>query len=241
MNVNILYDSFQGEVNRFGIGSPALFLRLQGCPIRCYKRTFGKLCDTPESLSKPISETKINSIFVGVEKLSEKTGIKVITLTGGDPLWNPEAELVELFTGLSERGFFTSVETSGTISWLPYANLSNNISWVVDYKLKSAGVKNATVLFSDEAHLESLKETDHIKFVVYGEDDYEEMKSAVERIFPKTKAKIAVGSYWGGEFSTIDLYKKLSSDGLFDKVTLNMQVHKMAVSSNYSVKIPIKL
>lgn len=241
MELNVLYESFQGEVNRFGIGSPTLFLRLQGCHIRCYKRTLGHLCDTPESLKKPIGKTEISSIFVRVEKLSKKTGIKVVTLTGGDPLWNSKEEVETLLKWLTDRGFYVSIETSGTLSWVPFVNISNNISWVIDYKLKSAGIKNGLEFFSDEEHLNVLTENDFIKFVVYDEEDYEEMVKAVYTLQDKTKAKLAVGSYWGGKIPTIGLFQKLSQDKLLGKVVMNMQTHKMAFSSDYSKRIPIKL
>jgi organic radical activating enzyme len=51
LRLNTIYITYQGEVNHFGIGTH-VFLRLQGCPIRCYKDTMGVLCDTPEALEK---------------------------------------------------------------------------------------------------------------------------------------------------------------------------------------------
>ena len=72
MFLNTIYTTFQGEVNPFGIGFPVIFLRLQGCHLRCYKKTLGVLCDTPEGLDKPIAETKISYIFAEIEKVSEK-------------------------------------------------------------------------------------------------------------------------------------------------------------------------
>ena len=38
MKLNNIYTTFQGEVNAFGIGMPVIFIRLQGCHLRCYKR-----------------------------------------------------------------------------------------------------------------------------------------------------------------------------------------------------------
>lgn len=145
MKVNSIYSTFQGECNPFGIGQPVIFLRLQGCHLRCYKKTLGVLCDTPEALKKPLAVTELNSIFATVLEISKETGIKIITLTGGDPLWNTQEELQKLFVGLVERGFKVSIETSGTISWLPYSSISKDIFWVLDYKLQSSGVKNSNV------------------------------------------------------------------------------------------------
>ena len=238
MFLNTIYTTFQGEVNPFGIGYPVIFLRLQGCHLRCYKKTLGVLCDTPEGLDKPIAETKISYIFAEIEKVSEKYGIKVVTLTGGDPLWNKEEELIELFSGLVDRGFSICVETSGTISWLPYSVISNSIYWVLDYKLKSSGVKNSSKLFSDSEHLQDLSEKDFIKFVIYDDDDLDEAISVVNNLKDKTLVNFAFGSFWGGKLTTFDIFNRVIDEGLLSCVSINMQTHKMAVSSNYNVEIP---
>lgn len=241
MKLNAIYSTFNGEVNRYGIGSPCIFLRLQGCHIRCYKRTLGILCDTPEALNKPKTSTEINSIFAEVDQARHDTGLRLVTLTGGDPLWNDEAELRALFTGLIDRGYTVSVETSGTLSWLPYNNISPNISWVLDYKLKSAGVKNSEKLFTDTIHLESLREIDIIKFVVYDVNDFLQMRDAIRELHGKTKAQLAVGCYWGGLIEPFELFEMLKTEKLLDKIVFNMQTHKMAVSSDYKKEIPKKI
>lgn len=238
MKVNTIYCTFQGEVNPFGIGFPVIFLRLQGCHLRCYKKTLGVLCDTPEGLEKPVDKTEINSIFAEIEKVSEKYGIKVVTLTGGDPLWNKEEELIELFSGLVDRGFSVCVETSGTISWLSYSVISNNIFWILDYKLKSSGVKNSDVLFKDPEHLQDLSEKDYIKFVIYDDADLDEAILVVKELKDKTLANFAFGSFWGGRLTTFDIFNRIKEEGLLSSICINMQTHKMAVSSNYNVEIP---
>ena len=238
MKVNSIYSTFQGECNPFGIGQPVIFLRLQGCHLRCYKKTLGVLCDTPEALKKPLAVTELNSIFATVLEISKETGIKIITLTGGDPLWNTQEELQKLFVGLVERGFKVSIETSGTISWLPYSSISKDIFWVLDYKLQSSGVKNSNVLFKDPDHLQNLTEQDYIKFVIYDEADMIETISVVKGLHSKTLAILSVGAYWGGKLSTFEIFERLKTEGLLGNVTINMQTHKMAVSSNFTKKIP---
>ena len=50
IKVNTIYPAFAGEVNAHGIGVPCVFVRLAGCNLRCYFKTKGILCDTPEAL-----------------------------------------------------------------------------------------------------------------------------------------------------------------------------------------------
>lgn len=238
MYVNAIYPTFQGEANPFGIGSPSIFLRLQGCHLRCYKKTLGVLCDTPEALEKTTQKQNILSIFERVKGVVDNTKIKVVTLTGGDPLWNNRKELVELFTLLTDYGVSVVVETSGTISWLPFRAISKNIYWVIDYKLKSAGIDNAGKLFQSEEHLSDLTDKDFLKFVVYDKDDLAETIQTIEAIKNATKASIVVGAYWGGKLTTFEIFNLIKNYGLLGRVAINMQTHKMAVSINTETEIP---
>lgn len=242
MLVNSIYATFQGEVNKFGIGHPVIFLRLQGCPIRCYKRTIGILCDTPEALKKPTEKTEVSGILDAVKTLSKETGIKIVTLTGGDPLWNNESELIELFKGLTNLGLSVSVETSGTISWLPYCNIDNNkIFFVLDYKLKSAGIKDGVTLFDSDEHLTCLTNNDYIKFVIYDDEDLKEAVKVIGTLKHKTKAVLSVGAYWGGKISTLDIFKEFLNVNLAGNITINAQLHKLVVNPNMSSKIPLNI
>ena len=238
MKLNSLYTTFQGEANPFGIGHPAIFLRLQGCHLRCYKRTMGILCDTPEGLVKPKEHDEVMEIVNKTITLSKKTGVKVVTLTGGDPLWNSEEDLWKLFYELTIAGLSVCVETSGTISWLPYSNKFSSLYWVLDYKLASAGVKNADALFLDADHLNDLSADDYIKFVVADEFDMVECITAIKRIQDKTSAKICVGAFWGGKLSTFEIFERLKSENLLARTIINAQLHKLVIAPNTNVKIP---
>lgn len=238
MKLNSIYTTFNGEVNPQGIGSPCIFVRLQGCHLRCYLKTMGILCDTPEGLERSKERDNPSYIFSEIEKVAEKSGLKLITLTGGDPLWNKKGDLILLLSLLSENGYTVNVETSGTISWLPYQHLKN-INWILDYKCSSTGVDKKLNLLDYPEHLSSLVETDYIKFVVKDQQDYSEFLQFLPLYdLQNCKAKIAVGPFWGGELNPIEIFKMLERDGLLAKTIINMQTHKMAVSSDYSKTIP---
>lgn len=234
-----IYVTFQGEVNVEGIGAPAIFVRLAGCHLRCYKKTLGTLCDTPHFLEKKSGEDVFAfDIIERAKLLRADTGVNLITLTGGDPLWNDEGDVYTLLQGLVRQRFIVSVETSGIDhSIAPYRSLAN-VHWVVDYKLKSAGIPKGdtrNVLLMTDAAI--LTKEDFIKFVVYDEEDYLEMSKAVNVLwFEKgTKARIAVGPYWGGKISPFELFNKMKDDSLLAYTTMNFQVHKMAISSDYAI------
>ncbi len=232
-----IYTTFQGEVNIYGIGAPAIFLRLAGCHLRCYLTTTGELCDTPEALDRAgMTETPVQDIVAQVLDTAKQTGIKVVTLTGGDPLWNKPNEITELLLGLTHAGLFVSIETSGTLDWRPYR--MPGVFWVLDYKLASCGLKHPSDLFRSSDHVADLTERDYIKFVVKDDADFAEMVKAIAQLKQlECRAVLAVGVYWGA-MQTFELFNKLKDAGLLGEVVLNMQTHKMAIASNYTVTIP---
>ena len=237
MKLNTAYITFNGEVNAYGIGSPAIFLRLQGCHLRCYKKTFGVLCDTPESLKNPKEADNISDIAEAVYSIYKKTNVSLVTLTGGDPLNNHPSEVISLLKHLTDLGFRVSVETSGTIDWTRYLNISPLVTWVIDYKLKSAGIKDAARQFTS-GNLIQLCSKDYIKFVIYDNTDLEEAIRAVKRMSDKTEAILSVGAYWGGKLEPFEIFKGFQDAELLDAVTMNFQVHKMALASVYTKEFP---
>lgn len=241
MKLNTIYSTFNGEVNFKGIGSNCIFLRLQGCHLRCYKKTLGILCDTPEGLKKSTERDEISLIFAGVEKVSKDTGLKLITLTGGDPLWNKESELIELLTLLSDNGYIVNVETSGTLSWLPYIHIKN-VHWIIDYKGKSTGVQKTKNLLLDANFIRSLGEKDFIKFVIYDLEDFNDFLDYMT-FYEKSggKTNVSVGAFWGGKLDTLEIFNLLKENKQLAKVSVNMQTHKMAVSSDYNKSIPLEI
>ena len=242
MKLAEIYFTFQGEVNVKGIGAPAIFVRLAGCHLRCYKKTLGTLCDTPQFLSKEDGiDRSPKEIFNHLEGFRKDTGCNLVCLTGGDPLWNREDLLHELFSLFNAGGYQVSVETSGVDnSWVEYV-IYPNLTWVVDWKLKSAGIPNLAkrnLLLTKD--LFYLRNKDHIKFVVYDKEDWVETLSAIEIITkafpdPLTRPTIAVGPYWGGKLTPFDILGLISHYKLGDKVVMNFQTHKALWTADYSV------
>lgn len=212
-------------MNIHGIGAPVIFVRTGGCHLRCYAKTLGVLCDTPEALERGSGEElTTEQILERVNEVSKKSGgIKLICLSGGDPLWRGADEIADLMWAFGNAGYKVSVETSGTLSMRNYAQYSW-VHWVLDYKLKSAGVKQKFVT----SDLSILKDTDYIKFVIHDMDDYNEFHSVVEALFKQTQAKIAVGVYYNGVMKNTELIKLLTEDYLLGRVMVNFQVHKLA-------------
>ena len=106
MRVNETFLSLQGE-GHF-TGTPAFFLRLSGCNLKC------PFCDTNHQSYYEMSEDEI------VEEASRHKP-RHIVVTGGEPALQLTKSLVDK---LHEAGFFIQVETNGTLP------LPEGIDWV---------------------------------------------------------------------------------------------------------------
>lgn len=214
LSVNTIYPAFMGEVNTHGIGVSCTFIRLAGCNIRCYYKTKGILCDTPEALSKD------SGYFMTTTHILEKVrrlGNRVICLTGGEPLMQDVTELLE---ALSNEGYYVVIETNGTKDISAYRHI-RNVSFVVDVKSLSTGESSKML----ESNYRLLDKADFIKFVVDTEDDFAEFEGWIAT-HDYLNCNVAVGTFWGSKISYQWLIKSLTEK--YKNVYLNMQTHKMS-------------
>ena len=242
MEINAIYPAFDGEQNLWGIGAPTIFVRTQGCHLRCYLPTLGVLCDTPEALEKKGGVTMtVDQIISDLTNIRATSGISKVTLSGGDPLWRNQDELHEFFAALGENNFYCSVETSGTLDFTHFFQYGH-VSFVMDYKLKSCGIEEKYAKMMQH-NAKNARASDFIKFVVYDEADYQELLGTLPTLALISSAVMVVGPYWGGRIAPLELFNKMISDGVFQHgdVRMNYQVHKMAVASDYQTIIPRKI
>jgi 7-carboxy-7-deazaguanine synthase len=112
--VNEIFYSLQGEGVRAGTAN--LFVRFQGCNLRCRRESHGFDCDT-----EFVSGTKWTAEEI-VDHLKELApDCPWVVLTGGEPARQLDTELVKYF---HERGYRLAVETNGTIP------LPKDIDWI---------------------------------------------------------------------------------------------------------------
>ena len=95
--------SINGEGTK--AGQLAVFIRFKGCNLKC------KYCDTKwaneqDTLYQPMTEEEILDYVLS-------TGVKNVTLTGGEPLLRDDIEKV--ITALAENNLNVEIETNGSI------------------------------------------------------------------------------------------------------------------------------
>lgn len=208
-----------GEVSKFGIGAKCTFVRLSGCNLRCYHKTMGTFCDTPEALDiKCGIEMSVGDIVERCYKL----GNRIICLTGGEPLMQDCRELIRSLVG---EGFEVAIETNGSIDIAPYAELRGeieHISFVLDYKSASSGCEGNMI----GENLRYLTNDDYLKFVLYDWKDYQALHTIAINLEGRA-FHIAAGLFWGSEIDYTELICRLNEDMI--DVYLNCQQHKLAM------------
>ena len=80
------------------MGFPTVFIRLTGCPMRC------SYCDTAYAFHGG-EKQELSRVIEQVEQYR----VNHITVTGGEPLAQPEC--LSLLTELCDRGYKVSLET----------------------------------------------------------------------------------------------------------------------------------
>lgn len=151
-----IFYSLQGEGAR--VGTPAVFLRLASCNLRC------RWCDTRYSWGE------------GVELDEEEVAAAILrypcrslVITGGEPLLQQKA-LARLLA-LLPTDFFIEVETNGTL--LPDAALAERVNqWNVSPKLSHAGNSAEEALRPEVLAFFAGEKRAWFKFVVQTEDDW---------------------------------------------------------------------
>lgn len=103
LKVSEIFYSLQGEGAR--IGTPTIFIRLQGCKAKNACFAAGIKCDTEFESGK---EMDTRDILIWMR--DNANGCKEITWTGGEPLDQLTEGHIEFF---KEQGYFQAIETSG--------------------------------------------------------------------------------------------------------------------------------
>lgn len=152
LRVNEVFFSLQGESTQ--AGRPSAFVRLTGCPLRC------TYCDTAYAFYEGSTRT-FQSLFDELEKFPTR----LVELTGGEPLAQPNAPL--FLEELVARGYETMIETSGAF---PIQALPRETRIILDIKTPGSGESHRQLW----DNLGDLKDgTDEIKFVVTSRADFD--------------------------------------------------------------------
>lgn len=202
MKVCEIFSSIQGESTFAGL--PCTFIRLTGCNLRC------SYCDTRyayhEGRDMPFAE---------ILGLVEAAGIGIVEITGGEPLLQRN-EVDDLCGRLLDRGYEVLIETNGSLG---IRGLDERVRVILDLKTPGSGMEKENEI----GNLDLLKETDEVKFVLCGRDDYLWAKDLVAKHGLSGHCSVLFSPAYGF------LDPRLLAGWLIEdrlKVRFNLQIHK---------------
>jgi 7-carboxy-7-deazaguanine synthase len=179
--VNEIFATIQGE--GWHTGRPAVFIRLQGCPVGCpwcdTKHTWAHLPGQQVELADIIDKPAADSHWAPcspeelLEVVRDRDPIQHVVITGGEPCM---FDLEPLTATLNQEGYFTQIETSGT-----FEVRSTLLTWVtVSPKLAMPG--------GFDVRTDALARADEIKMPVGKPRDLERL----EALLPSCRANVHV-------------------------------------------------
>ncbi len=205
LNISEIFYSIQGESSLAGM--PCVFIRLQGCNMRCV------WCDTDYSL-----DVKVKANLMTINEIADKVkdyNCNFICVTGGEPLM--QKEVTQLLEYFCDKNYRVSLETNGYYS---LENIDKRVKKVVDFKCPDSGMSK----LNNFNNVNFINNNDEIKFVIASRKDYDWAKEVIDsyNLFGKTDNILM--SVVFGKVEPKELAEWILQDNL--KVRLQLQLHK---------------
>lgn len=198
-------------------GQLAVFIRLQGCNLAC------SYCDTAWANTETAAFTPMSEY--DLYRYIKETGIKNVTLTGGEPLLQPGIiDLLKLLTSDVDLG--VEIETNGSRDITPFTRMDNPPVFTMDYKLPGS-LMEASMLVSN---FDLLTKKDTVKFVIGSLEDFNVARDIIHKHALVGKCKV----YLSAVFGKIDLKDivELMKVNNMNGVNLQLQMHKVIWNPN---------
>ena len=204
-NLSEIFYSIHGEGTRAGL--PCVFVRLQGCTLRCV------WCDTAYALDHRIRAVEKTGSEI-IEEI-QRIGCSFVEFTGGEPLEQPD--VVPLMTLLCDTGYTVAVETGGHIDIAP---LDPRVICIMDVKCPDSKM----VTLNRLENLTILRAHDEVKFVIASRADYEYARNIVREYALETKIAAVLMSCVFDKLTFLELVGWILEDKL--NVRFQLQMHK---------------
>lgn len=204
------FTSINGEGVR--AGQLAVFIRFKGCNLNC------SYCDTKWANEQDVPFTVMTEDEIC--RYIDETGIKNVTLTGGEPLIQPNIEaLISRLCGSGRH--IVEIETNGAADIAPVVkNAEKNLTLTMDYKLPSSGMER----FMNLRNFEYLRGCDTVKFVSGTREDLLRAAEIIKKYDLTNRCAVYLSPVFGGiapaEMVDFMLERNLNN------VNLQLQLHK---------------
>lgn len=216
MRVAEKFISINGEGTR--AGELAVFVRFTGCNLRC------SYCDTmwanePGCPYEDMSPAQICDYV-------RSTGIKNVTLTGGEPLLQKDmGELIGLL--IKECGVRVEIETNGAVDLRPFSELPEGRPvFTMDYKLPSSGCEDRMIT----ENFSVLEAEDTVKFVSGSPADLERAGEIIEKYGLLDRCHVYFSPVFG-RIEPVEIVEFMLNKRM-NKARIQIQMHKVIWDPN---------
>ncbi len=202
------------SINGEGVkaGQTAVFIRFTGCNLSC------SYCDTKWANEKNAAYTKMTA--EEIINYIKNTGIKNVTITGGEPLIQKDIKLLlELISG--EKELYCEIETNGAVSLKPFSDIKNRPSFTMDYKLPSSGMEK--YMLTENFDLLTLNDT--VKFVSGNVGDLIRAKEIMDKFELYGRVNLYISPVFGS-IEPVEIVKFMTENKM-NNVNLQLQMHKI--------------
>ncbi len=200
--------SINGEGTK--AGQPAVFIRLAGCNLHC------TYCDTMWANSPDAPHILMNEDEIACYIVS--SGIKNVTLTGGEPLIADNIHI--LLERLSSENISVEIETNGSADISVCNTVFPRPAVTLDYKLPGSGMESRMLL----SNYELLTENDTVKFVAGSQSDLERAVEIINKFRLTEKCHVYFSPVFG-KIKPAEIVEFMLSHKL-NGVNLQLQLHK---------------
>lgn len=193
-------------------GRMAAFVRFQGCNLRC------SWCDTTYSFEQ--ENVTAYRTAEEIYKIIKESGASCVTLTGGEPLLQPEiGSLLKILN--EDDSLLTHIETNGSVDITPFVEEFPNLCFIVDYKLEGS---NMTAQMN-ENNLTAVRPVDTYKFVVSSLRDLQQATDVIRKNRLCERTQVFFSPVLG-KIEPAEIVEFMKTERL-DKVRLQLQLHKI--------------
>lgn len=200
------------SINGEGVcaGELAVFIRFRKCNLRC------SYCDTLWANSHTAPAELLTAEEITDYILS--TGVKNVTLTGGEPLLQENLHL--LTDILITEGLRVEIETNGSLPVERLASRSCRPVFTMDYKLPSSGME----ILMRSSNFSLLNEQDTVKFVAGTREDLDRARDVIDMYGLKQRCYVYISPVFG-QMDPADIVEYMKENGM-NGVNLQLQLHK---------------
>ena len=210
-----MFSSINGEGTH--AGQLAFFVRFTGCNLNC------SYCDTKWANVPNAEYTEMTADEIRSE--AQKNGISNVTVTGGEPLIQPN--IIPLLKMLCGDGRYVEIETNGSADVSVVLKIKGNRpALTMDYKLPSSGMES----FMRTENFALLEAKDTVKFVSGSLADLERALEIIRKYGLIGKCAVYISPVFG-KLKPAEIVDFMLSNKL-NGVNVQLQMHKFIWDPN---------